>query len=597
MENLKDYFCQAFAPVRLRITDAMPSAGVAQESTVAAASPGSPSSAVSVVSLASSASFEVVSEHLASQPPPQPVSFVPQHVLLPVCPAADAERCFLTPRRVPPLENDLIASSLLPLVATALQSLRIPALRPAQAAVLSRVFARKSTLCTIPTSGGKSLIYTLPAVLFGKVAVVVTPTIALREDQIRNLQEMGVNARQLNSGAGRICRGELQAQTDMVLFLTPERLVGDAPLQAMLKAMVSQNQVALVAVDECHLMVECSGFRTDYAQIVGVIQTIRGRTNLPVVGLSASLPECDLAEIQRAFAFCGMEVLTFSVFRPNLHIHARYQRADAAALLRFADTHDQKMLVYARKTATCEELAATLSRSGCSALPFHSRLRDASANAQRWVADDAVRALVATVGFGMGINLKRLAYVYVHDFPSGVNDFVQKIGRGGRSGQRCDGYLNYSWEDAFAYLKLVLGGAEANFEAQAKAVCDLFCILERPVCTWRLLEQYYTGFAVPGCGKCEVCTGRPAARRVHVEPLLRPLLAFFRSMRLTQFRALLKDRAFAAAAQDLLPGLDWERCAFLLLCEMVAQGAIQVRRQVLQVAEEPPFAHYFFKVV
>jgi ATP-dependent DNA helicase RecQ len=382
-----------------------------------------------------------------------------------------------------------------------------PAFRGLQEAAIERVMAGGDALVLMPTGGGKSLCYQVPALCRPGMAIVVSPLIALMDDQVAALRQLGVAAGALHSevevDAARAVAGDLDAGRLDLLYVSPERLSMPGTLDRL-----ARQRIALIAIDEAHCVSAWGHeFRPEYRGLARVAQRFPG---VPRIALTATADPRTRVDILHALGMDDAEMFTASFHRPNLHIAAQAKESEAKQLSAFLNRHKgQAGIVYCGSRAKTERTALRLKADGFTALPFHAGL---SAMEKR-VALTRFRSgepviMVATIAFGMGIDRPDVRFVVHLDMPDSPEAFYQQIGRSGRDGDRADTLLLYGGED-IARARHWLAQSSAS-EAQQRVMRErleaMISLTETTACrTGSLLACF--GEALPGpCGHCDACT-------------------------------------------------------------------------------------------
>jgi ATP-dependent DNA helicase RecQ len=391
--------------------------------------------------------------------------------------------------------------------------------RGAQAEIIHHVLGGGDALVLMPTGGGKSLCYQLPAMLRPGMGVVVSPLIALMQDQVDALLQLGVRAAFLNSsldaGAaaqvrGRARRGELD-----LLYVAPERLVTGSFLED-LERIRGEHGLALFAIDEAHCVSQWGhDFRPEYIQLAVLHERFAG---VPRIALTATADAITRAEIRSRLALGGAREFVSSFDRPNIRYRVQEKDQPRAQLLAFLkgggdeEGHlGEAGIVYCVSRNKVEETAAWLKTQGIDALPYHAGMdaqsrRDTQRRFQR---DDAV-VIVATIAFGMGIDKPDVRFVAHLDMPKSVEAYYQETGRAGRDGEPAEAWMAYGLADV-VLQKTWIEDSQAPAEQKRIEQMKLDAMLgycEAARCRRAVLLEYF-GETIAACGNCDVCLSPP----------------------------------------------------------------------------------------
>ncbi|WP_025041280.1 DNA helicase RecQ [Nitrosospira briensis] len=387
-----------------------------------------------------------------------------------------------------------------------------PAFRGRQAEVIAHIAGGGDCLVLMPTGGGKSLCYQIPALLRNGVAVVVSPLIALMQNQVAALHEAGVRAAFLNSSlsqteAATVERGMLAGTYDLV-YVAPERLLTPRFLD-----LLARTPLSLFAIDEAHCVSQWGhDFRPEYIQLSILHERF---PNIPRIALTATADSVTREEIIRRLGLDGAEIFISSFDRPNI----RYQIVDKingkAQLIAFirAEHDGDAGIVYCLSRRKVEETAAWLVEKGIRALPYHAGMSapDRSRNQEEFLREEGI-VMVATIAFGMGIDKPDVRFVAHLDLPKSVEAYYQETGRAGRDGQAASAWMAYGLGDVVQQRRMIEDSpAEAQFKRSASAKLDaLLALCEATTCRRaRLLEYFGEAPASAACGNCDVCLDPP----------------------------------------------------------------------------------------
>ncbi|MGQ0544206.1 MAG: DNA helicase RecQ [Betaproteobacteria bacterium] len=386
-----------------------------------------------------------------------------------------------------------------------------PAFRGQQAEVISHVSGGGDALVLMPTGSGKSLCYQIPALLREGTALVVSPLIALRQDQVAALAELGVRAAFLNStlsGAQaaeverRVRRGELD-----LLYVAPERLMTERCL-----ALLAHSRLALVAIDEAHCVSQWGhDFRPEYLQL----SLLKGRLpGVPRIALTATADGQTRAEILERLELGGARVFVSSFDRPNIRYRIVEKDDARRQVLDFirAEHAGEAGIVYCLSRRKVDETAAFLESHGMPALAYHAGM-DGEArrrHQERFQREEGV-VMVATIAFGMGIDKPDVRFVAHLDLPKSVEGYYQETGRAGRDGLPADAWMAYGLQDVVQLRRMIdeSPAGEAQKRIQAAKLDAMLGLCETAECRRVRLLGYF-GEASGPCGNCDTCLDPPA---------------------------------------------------------------------------------------
>ncbi len=383
------------------------------------------------------------------------------------------------------------------------------AFRPGQAEIVAAVAGGRNTLAIMPTGGGKSLCFQLPALMRDGVTVVISPLIALMRDQVRALREAGVEAGALTSGNTEDETEEVFQSLDegrlRLLYMAPERLASGGTL-----TLLRRIRTSLIAVDEAHCVSQWGhDFRPDYLRI----GELRRALNVPLAAFTATADEETRAEIvTRLFDGAAPETFLRGFDRPNIHLAFEVKDQPRRQILTFAAARKgQSGIVYCGTRAKTETLAQALSEAGHVACAYHAGLDpDARREVEgRFQREDGL-TVVATVAFGMGIDKPDIRWVAHADLPKSIEAYYQEIGRAGRDGAPAETLTLYGPDDIrFRRTQIDEGLAPAERKSADHARLNaLLGLAEATSCRRRRLLSYFGETAEP-CGNCDLCDTAP----------------------------------------------------------------------------------------
>jgi ATP-dependent DNA helicase RecQ len=394
-----------------------------------------------------------------------------------------------------------------------------PAFRGAQQAIVHHVTEGGDALVLMPTGGGKSLCYQVPAIARHRagrgVALVVSPLIALMHDQVGALDEVGVHAAYLNStltleDTQRVER-ELMSGRLVLLYAAPER-VTTPRFQAMLASLHERGLLSLVAIDEAHCVSQWGhDFREDYLALSMLHERF---PDVPRIALTATADELTRADIVERLQLQEARLFISSFDRPNIKYTIVEKDNPRAQLLRFIQNeHDGDAgVVYCQSRKKVEDTAEWLNGEGLQALPYHAGL-DASVrqrNQDRFLREEGV-IMVATIAFGMGIDKPDVRFVAHLDLPKNIESYYQETGRAGRDGLPADAWMAYGLADVVNQRRMIdEGAANDDFKRVQRGKLDaLLALAEAHDCRRVRLLAYFGEESQP-CGNCDNCVNPPA---------------------------------------------------------------------------------------
>jgi len=385
-----------------------------------------------------------------------------------------------------------------------------PQFRGEQREIIGHLIGGGDALVLMPTGGGKSLCYQIPALARPGMGVVVSPLIALMQDQVAALQEAGVRAAALNSAMSwpeavaterRARAGELD-----ILYVAPERLLTERCL-----SFLDQCPLALFAIDEAHCVSQWGhDFRPEYLQLAVLAERYRG---VPRIALTATADTETRREMIVRLRLNEPRTFIASFDRPNIRYRIAEKDNPRRQLLRFIrEEHPGEAgIVYCLSRASVEETAEFLVRQGIDALPYHAGLDSGTRedNQRRFIRDDGI-VMTATIAFGMGIDKPDVRFVAHLDLPKSIEGYYQETGRAGRDGLPADAWMVYGLQDVVQQRRMIdQSEASAEYKRVATAKLDaLLGLCETTQCRRVRLLDYFGEAATP-CGNCDNCLDRP----------------------------------------------------------------------------------------
>lgn len=381
--------------------------------------------------------------------------------------------------------------------------------RPGQKEIIEAALDNRDSLIIMPTGGGKSLCFQLPALLKPGLMVVVSPLIALMQDQVDSLQDNGIGATFLNSTlnyeAVRARQEEILQGKIKLLYVAPERLLSNN-FSSFLDRIVTQLGISSFAIDEAHCVSEWGhDFRPEYRQL----KTLRQRySQIPLLALTATATSRVREDIIAQLGLRQPNIHLASFNRTNLHYEVKPKdRTIYRRLLQQIRTESGAGIVYCMSRRSVEELALKLRHDGIEAVPYHAGLSDEerSNNQTRFLRDD-VRVIVATIAFGMGINKPDVRFVFHYDLPRSLESFYQESGRAGRDGEPAKSIIFFSIGDLKKIDYLIEQKPDVNeqriAQQQLRQVVDY---AEGVDCRRTIILRYFGERFAGNCDKCDNC--------------------------------------------------------------------------------------------
>ena len=378
--------------------------------------------------------------------------------------------------------------------------------RPLQADIITHVLAKNNAFFLMPTGGGKSLCYQLPALKFSGITLVISPLIALMKDQVDALRANGISAEFINSTLelSEIAQIENKARTGelKILYVAPERLALDY-FQSFLKTL----KISLIAIDEAHCISEWGhDFRPDYRNLAKLRKLF---PSVPVMALTATATDQVREDIVRQLEMQEAQVFISSFNRPNLFYVVRPKKNAFANLINLLKKYpNQSVIIYCFSRKDTENIAADLRREGFGAAAYHAGLENEQRReTQEKFVRDEVQIIVATIAFGMGIDKPDVRLVVHYSLPKSIEGYYQETGRAGRDGLPSECVLFYSYGDTMKhnfFLRDIQN--EAERESAQKKLAQVVEYAELRTCRREYLLQYFSEKQeAENCSGCDIC--------------------------------------------------------------------------------------------
>ncbi len=378
--------------------------------------------------------------------------------------------------------------------------------RPMQKEIIENVLNKKDSLVIMPTGGGKSLCYQIPALKLNGLTIVISPLISLMKDQVDSLNANGINATYINSSLSfqeiDTIKQDIMFGRSKILYIAPERLSSEE-----FKMFLRTLNISLIAIDEAHCISEWGhDFRQEYRNLK---QLKKNFPNVPIIALTATATENVKQDILKQLSLKNPKIFATSFNRENLKLIIKKKQNSSEEIVKILkQKKDQPAIIYCFSRKDCEKITEKLNYHGLNALPYHAGLNNITRQQnQDLFIKDKVNIIVATIAFGMGIDKPDVRIIIHQTFPKTIEGYYQQIGRAGRDGLPSECILFYSRGDAKKHEFFIKNlPDEKSQREEREKIRQVITYCEQRVCRRKHLLKYFgEEFQKENCNSCDIC--------------------------------------------------------------------------------------------